>query len=208
MERRDVLLGGLAGGALLASGGLPRPALAQAAGDRIRKLAVATRPQSNSPQSYQAIEMIVQEWRKLGLDIEIRPMPRQQQSDVVWRRRNEWDMTMWQQIGRPERSDPDELVFNLASDSSSPTSLGYGFPGVDAPLPYKDAKQRLMAQFDDEYVQALMRRHGGNITQAAKAANLSRKHVYALLRRIELDGEDDGDPGADPSPPGSARGPR
>ena len=70
------------------------------------------------------------------------------------------------------------------------------------------AKQRLMAQFDDEYVQALMRRHGGNITQAAKAANLSRKHVYALLRRIELDGEDDGDPGADPSPPGSARGPR
>jgi len=102
----------------------------------------------------------------------------------------------------------DELVFNLASDSSSPTSLGYGFPGVDAPLPYKDAKQRLMAQFDDEYVQALMRRHGGNVTQAAKAANLSRKHVYSLLRRIELEGEAEGEPSSDPSPPGAARGPR
>jgi two-component system, NtrC family, nitrogen regulation response regulator GlnG len=85
----------------------------------------------------------------------------------------------------------DELVLNLASDSSSPTSLGYGFPGVDAHLPYKEAKQRLMAQFDDEYVQALMRRNGGNVTQAAKAADLSRKHVYALLRRVELDAEAD-----------------
>jgi transcriptional regulator with GAF, ATPase, and Fis domain len=85
----------------------------------------------------------------------------------------------------------EELVFNLASDASSPTSLGYGFPGVDAHLPYKDAKQRLMAQFDDEYVQALMRRNGGNVTQAAKAANLSRKHVYALLRRVDVDSGDD-----------------
>jgi DNA-binding NtrC family response regulator len=48
-----------------------------------------------------------------------------------------------------------------------------------------------MAQFDDEYVQALMRRNGGNVTQAAKAADLSRKHVYALLRRVEVDAEDD-----------------
>jgi transcriptional regulator with GAF, ATPase, and Fis domain len=106
----------------------------------------------------------------------------------------------------------DELIFNLASDSSSPTSLGYGFPGVDAHLPYKDAKQRLISQFDDEYVQALMRRHGGNITQAAKAANLSRKHVYALLRRVELDADEESDPSSsDPSPPspsGAARGPR
>ncbi len=81
----------------------------------------------------------------------------------------------------------EDLVFNLASDASSPTSLGYGFPGVDAPLPYKEAKQRLMAQFDDEYVQALMRRNGGNVTRAAKAAGLSRKHVYALLRRVEVE---------------------
>jgi two-component system, NtrC family, nitrogen regulation response regulator GlnG len=92
---------------------------------------------------------------------------------------------------RAGRVNFEDLVFNLASDASSPTSLGYGFPGVDAHLPYKDAKQRLMAQFDDEYVQALMRRNGGNITQAARAANLSRKHVYALLRRVDVDPADD-----------------
>jgi DNA-binding NtrC family response regulator len=85
----------------------------------------------------------------------------------------------------------DDLVLNLASDVSSPSSLGYHFPGVDVHLPYKDAKQRLIAQFDDEYVQALMRRNGGNISRAAKAANLSRKHVYALLRRAEVDPDDE-----------------
>jgi len=85
----------------------------------------------------------------------------------------------------------DELVLNLASDASSPSSLGYHFPGVDVHLPYKDAKQRLVAQFDDEYVQALMRRNAGNISRAAKAANLSRKHVYALLRRTEADPDDE-----------------
>ena len=85
----------------------------------------------------------------------------------------------------------EDLVLNLASDVASPTTLGYCFPGVDAHLPYKEAKRRLMAQFDDEYVEALMRRNAGNVTQAAKAADLSRKHVYALLRRIEGDAEEE-----------------
>jgi transcriptional regulator with GAF, ATPase, and Fis domain len=85
----------------------------------------------------------------------------------------------------------DDLVLNLASDAGSPTTLGYCFPGVDAPLPYKEAKQRLLAQFDDEYVQALMRRHSSNITQAAQAAELSRKHLYALLRKVDVDGAEE-----------------
>jgi transcriptional regulator with GAF, ATPase, and Fis domain len=83
----------------------------------------------------------------------------------------------------------DDLVLNLASDAASPTTLGYCFPGVDSHLPYKEAKRRLLEQFDDEYVEALMRRHSGNITQAAQAAELSRKHVYALLRRTLVEGE-------------------
>ena len=78
----------------------------------------------------------------------------------------------------------EDLVLNLATDSASPTTLGYCFPGVDAELPYKEAKQRLLSQFDDEYVQALMRRHANNVTRAAEAAGLSRKHVYALLRKV------------------------
>ena len=57
---------------------------------------------------------------------------------------------------------------------------------ANTPLGYKDAKQQLMSQFEAEYIQALMRRHAGNIAQVANAAGLSRKHVYELLRRIGL----------------------
>ncbi|MEY2934216.1 MAG: hypothetical protein RL033_4965, partial [Pseudomonadota bacterium] len=83
----------------------------------------------------------------------------------------------------PGQASFDELVLNLAADASNPTTLGYCFPGVDSALPYKEAKQRLLDQFDEEYLQSLLRRHSGNITRAAQAAELSRKHLYALLRR-------------------------
>jgi DNA-binding NtrC family response regulator len=74
-----------------------------------------------------------------------------------------------------------DLVLNLAADEEQPATLGYSFPGVDVPLPYKDAKQRLITQFESQYLQSLMHRHGGNVTHAAKAAGLSRKHLYELL---------------------------
>jgi DNA-binding NtrC family response regulator len=83
-----------------------------------------------------------------------------------------------------------DLVLNLASDDEQPATLGYSFPGVDVPLPFKDAKQRLMAQFESAYVQSLMHRHGGNVTQAAKAAGLSRKHLYELLGHVGEGAED------------------
>jgi transcriptional regulator with GAF, ATPase, and Fis domain len=86
-----------------------------------------------------------------------------------------------------------DLVLNLASDEEQPATLGYSFPGVDVPLPYKDAKQRLMAQFEGAYVESLMHRHAGNITQAAKSAGLSRKHLYELLGHLGASEERDGD---------------
>ncbi len=124
MRRRDVLR---ASTAILGASALGRPALAQQAGDPIRRLVILNRPQSNNPQAYQASEMIAQEWRKLGLEVELRPLPRQQQSEVVWNQRDRWDMTMWQMVGRPERSDPDEFIFNLFHSSTAPT--GFNFVG-------------------------------------------------------------------------------
>lgn len=128
MRRRDVLR---ASTAILGASALGAPALAQQAGDPIRRLVILTRPQSNNPQAYQASEMIAQEWRKLGLEVELRPLPRQQQSEVVWNQRDRWDLTMWQMVGRPERSDPDEFVFNLFHSSTAPT--GFNFVGWTDP---------------------------------------------------------------------------
>lgn len=128
MRRRDLLRTGTA---IIPAGAFAAPALAQQAGDPIRRLVILSRPQSNNPQAYQAAEMIAQEWRKLGLEVELRPLPRQQHSEVVWNRRQEWDLTMWQMVGRPERSDPDEFVFNLFHSSTAPT--GFNFVGWTDP---------------------------------------------------------------------------
>lgn len=80
----------------------------------------------------------------------------------------------------------EDLVFNLGLGHAEPATLGFALPGVDAPLPYKEAKERLLSRFEDEYVQALLKRHRGNVTAAAKAAGVSRKHLYALMRKVEI----------------------
>jgi peptide/nickel transport system substrate-binding protein len=107
-----------------------QPAAADS-GDAIRKLTLISRAQAANPQDFQAAELIAQAWRQLGLDVEVEGMPRPQQSDAVWYNRDTWDLTMWQMAGRPERSDPDELIYNLFH--SSTTEKGYNFVGYVNP---------------------------------------------------------------------------
>jgi peptide/nickel transport system substrate-binding protein len=133
LTRRGLLLAGTAALALAAAGGTP--ALAQEAGDRIRKIVLSTAAQAADPQEFQAAQLIAQEWRKLGLDVEVRGMPRPQLSELVWFNRDKWDTTMWRMVGRPERSDPDELVFNLFHSSTRERGfnfVGYNNPAYDA----------------------------------------------------------------------------
>ena len=119
------LLSRAAGAALLTA--LAAPVHAQ--GDEIRPLQILTRPQAAQPQEFQFVQLIAQEWEKLGLDVEV--MPWEQMADVVWYERDEWDMTAWQMVGRPERSDPDEIVYNLFHSSTA--DAGYNFIGYSNP---------------------------------------------------------------------------
>ncbi len=97
--------------------------------------------------------------------------------------------------GQPLASFKD-LVFNLGPASSAPATIGSEFPGVSVPLPYKTAKAQLLLGFDRAYTAALLERHNNNVQQAAAAAELSRKHLYELMRRV--DGNEGGDPGDTP----------
>ena len=124
LHRRVLTLSMLAA---VASAPLMVASPALAAGDPIRKIVLATAAQAADPQEYQAAQLIAQEWRKLGLDVEVRGFPRQQLSDYVWFNRQKWDTTMWRMVGRPERSDPDELVFNLFHSSTA--EKGFNFVG-------------------------------------------------------------------------------
>ena len=81
------------------------------------------------------------------------------------------------------------LVLNLGPAMEEPLTLGPSYPGVASPLPYKEAKERLLSEFDRAYLDSLMARHHGNVTRAAAAAELSRKHLYELMRRSGGGGE-------------------
>jgi peptide/nickel transport system substrate-binding protein len=106
-------------------------ALAQGPTERVRKLNLYTWPQAVLPQSYQASQLIAQQWRQLGLEVEVKPLQRQQQTQLIWFSRDKWDVTMWRMVGRPERSDPDEFLFSLYH--SSLVEKGYNFVGYVNP---------------------------------------------------------------------------
>jgi hypothetical protein len=86
---------------------------------RIRKLIVLTEPQANVPQEYETTNLMVNLWKQLGIDVEMKVIPWEQMSDVVWYNRDKWDITAWQMVGRPERLDPDEFLYNLFHSSTA-----------------------------------------------------------------------------------------
>lgn len=112
----------------------------QAAGDPIRKLVLVSAAQAADPQEFQAAQLIAQDWRKLGLTVEVKGLPRAQLSDLVWYNRTKWDTAMWRMVGRPERSDPDELVFNLFHSSTA--EKGFNFVGYNNPAYDKIAEDQ------------------------------------------------------------------
>ena len=52
---------------------------------------------------------------------------------------------------------------------------------------FREAKEEVIARFEQRYVEALLRRHDGNISRAAREAGLSRNALYALMKRAGLE---------------------
>jgi two-component system, NtrC family, response regulator GlrR len=57
---------------------------------------------------------------------------------------------------------------------------------VDAHLPYAEARQRALAEFEKRYMQALLELHQGKVSEAAESAQVTRVHLYRLIRRHHL----------------------
>lgn len=152
LSRRDLLkrAGAISGGALLA-GGLAtsgkNAVAAQEANRRIRKLGILVEPQANVPEQFETIQLAVQRLTEIGFDVEAVVMPLEQQSDRVWFERDVWDMTAWQMVGRPERLDPDEFVYNLFH--SSTMEDGYNFVGYENPE-YDELAEAQRVEIDPE----------------------------------------------------------
>jgi len=61
-----------------------------------------------------------------------------------------------------------------------------GTMSVDARLPYKDAKEEVLRQFDAHYLADLWNRCRGNLSAAAREAGLARQNLRALLRKAGI----------------------
>ncbi len=57
---------------------------------------------------------------------------------------------------------------------------------TDLALPYKDARAQLLDHFEGQYLDALMERAGGNVSQAARIAKMTRSHLSELLAKRRL----------------------
>ena len=59
----------LASTALLAAGSARAEAPDDKAGDKIRPIVLLSKPQANDPSLFQAAQLVVQQWKRLGLNI-------------------------------------------------------------------------------------------------------------------------------------------
>jgi DNA-binding NtrC family response regulator len=70
----------------------------------------------------------------------------------------------------------------LTSAFAPPPGIG----DIDLDKPFKEAKARVVEEFERVYLKALLERHGGNLSAASRSADLDRKHLRELLRKYGL----------------------
>jgi len=76
-----------------------------------------------------------------------------------------------------------------------PIELQSARPGISASealagLPHKDAIELVKAQGERRYLDALLQRHAGNVSEAAKSAKLERESLHRLLKKHGISARD------------------
>ena len=59
-------------------------------------------------------------------------------------------------------------------------------PPLHVDLNFRDAKENWLGTFERDYLAAVLTRHGGNLSQAARDADVDRKHFRRLARKYNL----------------------
>jgi DNA-binding NtrC family response regulator len=80
---------------------------------------------------------------------------------------------------------PEELSVRHAAVGGRGPMLAFS-----ADLPFHDAKTDAITVFEKEYLSDLLKRHGGNISQAARTAGIDRKTIHRMLAKYEIEGRD------------------
>ncbi|MFO0677540.1 MAG: sigma 54-interacting transcriptional regulator [Polyangiaceae bacterium] len=79
----------------------------------------------------------------------------------------------------------DDLTFALGPSAETSSTVGYAFPGVARPAPFREARAQALFAFESAYVTALLERSGGDLRRAAQAAGMDEAELRALLARVD-----------------------
>ncbi|MBI4815466.1 MAG: sigma 54-dependent Fis family transcriptional regulator [Deltaproteobacteria bacterium] len=61
----------------------------------------------------------------------------------------------------------------------------------DPGLSFKEAKGKVISDFESQYILSLLRQHGNNISLASREAGIDRKHFKDLMKKYGIDAKDD-----------------
>jgi len=62
---------------------------------------------------------------------------------------------------------------------------------VEADVPFKDAKQKIVESFEKEYLVDLLKRNNHNLSKASREAKIDRKHLRNLLKKYGIPSKED-----------------
>ncbi len=98
---------------------------------------------------------------------------------------------------------PEDLPEHIRDAAPAPVAVDPSLTGsfekavVDAPRPpvelvdgtvtFKDAKEQWVSSFERDYIISLLKRHGGNISHAARDADIDRKYFRKLMKKYDID---------------------
>lgn len=81
-------------------------------------------------------------------------------------------------------TDGSELA--LESNAIHGTPAPGGAIQVPYAMPYAEAKEAVLTSFEESYARAALERHNNNVSRAARASGLSRRHLQRLMARLGL----------------------
>ncbi len=65
-----------------------------------------------------------------------------------------------------------------------------GMPPIEvqlSDLPFREAKDRAISYFHQQYIRRLLEQHGGNISRAAETAGIQRQYLHRLMREAGIE---------------------
>lgn len=79
-----------------------------------------------------------------------------------------------------------ELMKHATGPLGGPAQTSAASDG-NARLPYKEAREQVVGEFEAAYVQTVLERAGGNISKAARTAGITRRYLKELMRKHRFD---------------------